>query len=174
MTAYLTYTLTNTVVTDEVLFTPGGDIYRWAHQVQREFVTEARLRAPIDKRANKTAVWIGYPVGSLARSISGEVRHPSLRIFNTQIVVDVPYALAVVRGTSRITSRSARVPRGESGAGQFAPLGDGGGMILPPNFGIGTLRRRSVSGQRANPFLAETFRTVGARHSSLRGFSMTL
>lgn len=167
------YVVTSTVVTDEVLYLPGGSVHRWAHQVGRELTAAVILHAPVNKRVNK-----GYnspgPPGYLKSHISGEVGNTSLRIFTTTISVDAPYALAVIKGTGRIYSRSAR-----SSTGQFTPIRgeDGerlGGMILPANFGIGRLLRQSVRGQRANPFLAEAFGDVSRRHSSLRGFSMTV
>lgn len=167
------YVVTTVVVTDERLYLPGGSVHRWAHQVERELVAAARIHAPVNKRVNK-----GYnspgPPGYLKEHISGSVGNTSLRTFQTTISVDAPYAQAVIKGTGRIQSRSA-----QGAGGRFTPLRDEngkrlGGMVLPPNFGIGRLLRRSVRGQRANPFLTEAFTDVSRRHSSLRGFKMSV
>jgi hypothetical protein len=173
------YTVSAIVVEDIKLFNRTGMVGRWAENIKNEAVAFSTLEAPDGNASGRTAKsrWtythIGpYPPGSMKRSISGEVLRVGPRQLNTKIVVDVPYALYVIKGTGTIFSKSAR-----STTGQFTEIGSEGrgessrgGMYLPANAkGKATVRQR-VRGQRANNFLGRAMATTARKHSSLRGF----
>lgn len=172
------YTVSKVLVTDQHLFNRTGMIGRWAERIKNEAVAFTRKEAPDgrasgrDRKSDWTYSHLGpYPPGSMKRSISGEVLRVGPRQLNTKIVVDVPYALYVIKGTGTIFSKSARVPAGEEGAGQFREIGfEEGGMYLPSNSRGKAMMRQRVRGQRANNFLARGMRQTAAKHPSLAGF----
>lgn len=166
-----------TVVTDTKLFNRTGDVGRWAERVKVAFVAHAIEQAPTGAstgRVNKSRANAAFPVGSLKASIRGDVERIGPRHLQTTVSANTPYAIHVIKGTGPIFSRSARIPAGQAGAGQFAPIGFGfGGMYIPANPGWGKAKiRQHVSGQRANNFLGRAFDATARTHSSLRGFSM--
>lgn len=166
--------LVGIVVTDEVLFSPAGDIGRWRASVAAQMTRNAKAAAPVNSRSVKSRANAAYPVGSLRRLISSHTRNITLRRFEIITESAAPYSLYVIKGTGRIYSRSARVPKGEEGAGQFTPIGWGsGGMYIPQGAGHKALIRQSVSGQKANNFLAAGFDRTARRHSSLSGYSIS-
>lgn len=165
------------VVTDSKLFNRTGDVGRWAARVEASFTAHAEAEAPTgfgSGRVNKSRANAAYPVGSLKASIHGEVERVGVRHLQTTVSVNVPYAMYVIKGTGPIFSKSARIPAGEPGAGQFAPIGFGeAGMYIPANPGWGKSKiRQHVRGQRANDFLGRAFAATARSHSSLRGFTM--
>lgn len=163
------------VVTDTKLFNRTGDVGRWAARVETAFTLHAIEEAPSGEstnRVHKSRANAAWPVGSLKANIHGDVARVGLRQLQTTISSDAPYSLYVLRGTGMIFSKSARVPKGEPGAGQFAEL-EGGGMYIPSNPGWGRSRiRQRVRGQKPNDFLGRAFDATARTHSSLRGFSM--
>ena len=167
--------ITAIVVTDTKLFNRTGDVGRWAARVETAFTAHAIVEAPsslLSGRPNKSRANAAYPSGSMKERISGEVVRVGPRQLQTTVLVDVPYAMYVIKGTGPIFSKSARIPKGEPGAGQFAPLGEGGGMFLPAQPWVGSKVRQHVRGQSANNFLGRAFDATARTHSSLRGFSM--
>jgi hypothetical protein len=169
--------MTKIVVTDSKLFNRTGAVGRWAAGVEASFTAHAIAEAPTgfgSGRVNKSYANAAYPVGSLKASIRGEVERVGVRHLVTTVSVNVPYAIFVIRGTGPIFSRSARIPAGEPGAGQFAPLEFGvSGMYIPANPGWGKAKiRQHVRGQAANNFLGRAFDATARSHSSLRGFQM--
>jgi hypothetical protein len=158
------YSLSGVVVTDSVLFARTGDIGRWAHRVETSFTAHAIKEAPSGAdtgRINKTDP--AYPVGSLRRNTSGSVSRVGPRQYQTDVTVDVPYALAVLRGSRTIYARGA--------GGRFANAEEG--MYIPGNPGWGSSRwAQKRAGQKANNFLERAFTATARSHSSLRGFTM--
>lgn len=169
--------ITGIVVTDTKLFNRTGDVGRWAARVEVAFTAHAIEEAPTGAstgRVNKSRANAGEPVGSLKAGISGSVNRVGPRQIETIVASSASYSLYVIKGTSTIFSKTARIPAGESGAGQFAELGPGQGMYLPANpvpGGSAKMRQR-VSGQKANNFLGRAFDATARTHSSLRGHSM--
>lgn len=162
--------LTGIVVHDEKLFLPGGDIYEWGREVTAQIGEFTRLEAPVNKRQVKSSANAMWPVGSLRAGIDSDMLKVSLRRMTISLSSRAPYTDYVRYGTSRIFSRSARIPKGEPGAGQFAELGwETGGMYIPAGMGHKALIRQSVSGQAANDFIQRGFDRTAALHSSLRG-----
>lgn len=164
--------ITNIVVTDSKLFNRTGAVGRWAAGVERAFTRHAISEAPSgieSGRPNKSRANMAYPAGSMKLSISGEVQRVGPRHIQTTVSVNVPYALYVLRGTGVIFSKSARVPAGQPGAGQFQT---GRGLYLPAQPFAKSLMRQRVRGQRANNFLARAFDRTAITHSSLRGYQM--
>jgi hypothetical protein len=172
----LHYEVTAIVVTDTKLFNRTGDIGRWAERINVAFTAHAIEKAPsslLSGRPNKSRANAAHPSGSMKLSISGEVNRVGIRQLETIVLVDVPYAMYVLKGTpALIFSKSARIPAGEEGAGQFVPLVPGTGMYLPGQPAWAARRRQRVRGQRANNFLADAFDATARTHSSLRGFQM--
>lgn len=164
------------VVTDSKLFGRTGSIGRWAAGVEASFTAHAIVEAPTGAdtgRVNKSRANAGEPVGSLKAGISGEVVRVGVRQLQTTVSSSASYSLYVLKGTGTIYSKSARIPAGEAGAGQFAPLGEGSGMYIPGNPGWGGSKiRQRVRGQAANDFLGRAFAATARSHSSLRGFTM--
>jgi hypothetical protein len=164
------------VVTDTKLFNRTGAVGVWAEKVNVAFVAHAIAEAPIGTdtgRVNKSRANSGWPVGSLKANIAGGVTRVGPRQLETTIASYAPYSLYVIKGTGTIYSKSARIPAGEPGAGQFAPLGEGSGMYIPGNPGWGGSKiRQHVSGQKANNFLGRAFDKTARTHSSLRGHSI--
>jgi len=176
----LRFHMYKTVVTDTKLFNRTGDVGRWSMRVATKFEAHAVALAPVNKRGTKsrsTKYPVGlpaYPVGSLKRSIEMSNTRVGPRQIVTEVSANTPYAIYVIKGTGTIRSKSARVPRGEEGAGQFRTLEYGqSGMYLPsnPGYGKGGLRQ-TVSGQRANNFLGDAYDATARTHPSLRGFKM--
>lgn len=170
------YELEAIVVTDTKLFGRTGDIGRWAAGVERAFTRNAVLKAPSSLesgRPNKSRANAAWPSGSMRESIHGEVRRVGVRQLETVIYVDVPYAVYVIKGTGPlIFAKSARIPAGEEGAGQFATLEEGRGMYLPGQPAWKSRYRQRVRGQKPNNFLGEAFDATARSHSSLRGYQM--
>lgn len=174
------FDITTIVITDTKLFNRTGQVGLWAARVEAKFTANAKTEAPHGgekgrwNKSNWSKANLGVgPAGSLRRSISGEVVRIGPRHLQTTVSVDVPYALAVIRGTGTIFSKGARVPRGEEGAGQFREIGFGRGMYLPANPGWGKARfRQRVRGQSANNFLGRAFDRTAITHPSLRGYQM--
>lgn len=165
------YMISKVVVTDSVLYGRTGDVRKWADEIEVTYRGIATKEAPHGAdtgRINKTGY---YPVGAMRASIVGEVNRIGPRHLQTTISVEVPYALAVLRGTNTIYARTA--------GGRFrggAPTGErsGRGMYIPANPGYGGRRwAQKVSGQASNNFLERAFEATARRHSSLRGYSMT-
>lgn len=163
--------ITAIIVHDEKLFAPTGDIGRWASSVAYEFEWNTKSAAPVSSRTKSNWSMEHHPTetnGALRRGIDASVGRTSLRRLRIDLTSSASYSTYVLFGTSRIYSRSARVPAGEPGAGQFASVGFGnGGMYIPLRPGKGLIRQ-SVSGQRANNFIETGFNATAARHSSLR------
>lgn len=173
MSFVIRFDLVATEVEDEKLFIPGGMVPRWVGRVMRHVVTMSRAQAPTGAdtgRVKKSRANARYPVGSLKRSISGSYTQTSLRTFNTEISASVPYAAYVHEGTGTAFAKSARIPKGQPGAGQFAPVGfeTGTGMYIPANPGWGRAKMvQRRSGQTANPFLLRGKQAAAARHPSI-------
>jgi hypothetical protein len=167
--------LVGLVIYDSKMYNPGGTVRRWAERVEKKFTLNAIAEAPDGAdsgRVNKTSANSMYPVGSMKRNITGEVRRVAPRHLQTTVSVNVPYALHVLKGTGTIYAKPQnRIPAGQPGGGQFA---EGRvGMVLPPNLGFKAgVRVKSVSGQRANPFLDRAFVRTARSHPSLRGHIM--
>lgn len=162
------------IVTDEVLFTDAGSIGRWRTSVASQMTRNSKAAAPVNSRVVKSRANAAYPVGSLRNLISTHTRNVTLRQFEIVTESRAPYSLYVIKGTSTIYAKSARVPAGTREGGRFAPIGKGlGGMYVPPGHGMGAMFRRQVRGQKANNFLAAGFDRTAARHSSLRGYSIS-
>lgn len=163
------------VITDTVLFNRTGDVRRWADRVEAAFTRHAIEQAPSGAetgRIHKSRANASEPVGSLKAGISGSVNRVGPRQLETLVYSTASYSLYVLKGTGTIFSKSARIPAGEPGAGQFAPL-EGAGLYLPANPGWGKSKvRQRVRGQRANNFLQAAFDATARTHSSLRGYSM--
>jgi len=161
-------------VNDLKLFAPTGPIGRYRASVAASMTRHAKTEAPMNSRTRKSRANAAYPVGSLKRLISTSTANITARQFEIITSSGAPYSTYVLKGTSRIYSRSARVPKGQPGAGQFAPLDWGGhqGMYIPPGMGHKALIRQSVSGQAANNFLERAFDRTAVAHPSLRGFGM--
>lgn len=142
----------NIVVYDSVLYGIGHNVRRWANGIERQFTANAILLAPLNKRANKGPK--APPVGSLKASIHGDVSRVGPKHLQTNIYVDVDYALFVLEGTTGpITADSSPY------------------MKLPRNAGYGRRTRHFVvSGQRANDFLTRAGAATAMTHPSLRGF----
>jgi hypothetical protein len=170
--------VTGIVVTDTKLFNRTGDVGRWAEKVNLAFVRHALAEAPVSsgegqRRWPARAQTSIYP-GALRDSIEGEVVRVGPRQLQTTVSVNVFYALYVIKGTGTIFSKTARIPAGEPGAGQFQELegGQQGGMRLPSQPWIGAITRQRVRGQSPNNFLGRAFDATARTHSSLRGYSM--
>jgi hypothetical protein len=161
---------------DEVLFLPTGPVGRWATSVARELKNHAIREAPSGRdsgRVNKSHANAHEPVGSLKRKISSSTTRAGAHIINIDLTSGASYSRYVLKGTSTIYSSTARIPKGEPGAGQFATLEEGRGMYLPGNPGWGRSKiRQRVSGQAANNFIGRAVTKTSARHASLRGFRM--
>jgi hypothetical protein len=176
----MSYRLVAVEIHDEVMYAPTGTVGRWATAVARELKSAAIAEAPTGRdtgRVNKSRQNAAEPVGSLKRGIRSSTSRTGPHSLDITLSSGASYSMYVLKGTPTAYSRSARVPKGEPGAGQFIPLSDGeGGMVgmyLPANPGYGKskfVQRRK--GQRANPFFDRAVRTVATRHASLRGFSM--
>lgn len=164
------------VVTDTKLFNRTGAVGVWSEKIKVAFEAHAVEEAPTGAdtgRINKSRANAAWPVGSLKANISGDVDRVGPRQIVTTISSRAPYSLYVIKGTGPIFSKSARIPAGEPGAGQFAELGEGRGMYIPGNPGWGGSKiRQHVRGQKANNFLARAFDATARTHSSLRGHSM--
>lgn len=145
----------------ERLFVPGGDVYNWSVRIQQAVEFAVVRECPIGHRPNKTD---GTSPGYLASTIFSERTPLSRRRFEITAGADAYYTQYVVKGTSRIQSKSAR----DIETGQFSELGESGGMRLPANPGYGgALWRRSVRGQQANNFIARGYNDVARRHAAL-------
>lgn len=168
--------LVGIVVTDTKLFGRTGAVGAWAQRVETAFTLHAIEEAPIGTdtgRVNKSRANAGEPVGSLKAGISGSVDRVGPRQLQTTVSSAASYSLYVIKGTGPIYSKSARIPAGEPGAGQFAELGEGRGMYIPANPGYGRSKiRQHVRGQAANNFLARAFDATARTHRSLKGHSM--
>ena len=176
------YQVSVVVVNDLHLFNRTGMIGRWAEGIKNELVGFSIKEAPSSLASGRAvkSEWtyqhVGpYPPGSMKANISGEALRTGPRTYHTKIVVDVPYAQAVIKGTGRIYAKpQARVPAGEvGGSGGLGGTFDFGrvGMVLPPNLGFKAgVRVPSVSGQRANNFLGRAMVATARKHPSLRGF----
>lgn len=153
--------LSEIVVTDEVLFLPGGDVYDWAHRVAFQLELNTTREAPYggdSGRINKTGP---YPVGSLKASIVGDVDRIGPRAFDITVTAFVPYAVYVARGTHTIFAR-------DRGTGQFTSADRG--MFIPANPGWGPSRwRQHVRGQAANNFFERGYERTALTHPALRG-----
>lgn len=164
-------------VHDEVMYGPTGLVGRWATSVARELKSAAIAEAPTGAtsgRVNKSRANAHEPVGSLKKGIRSATSRTGPHSLDIELISTASYSLYVLKGThSPIIAKSARIPKGQPGAGQFASLEEGGGMYLPGNPGWGKSKmRQRVSGQRPNRFIDRAVATVGARHSSIRGFRM--
>jgi hypothetical protein len=161
---------------DEVLFASTGPIGRWATSVARELKSSAVAQAPHGSdsgRINKSRANASEPVGSLKRGIRSSARRAGPRQLEIELVSTASYSMYVIKGTGTIYSKSARIPKGEPGAGQFASMEEGGGMYLPANPGYGGSKmRQRVRGQKANNFMGRAVEATSVKHSSLRGFKM--
>lgn len=177
--------LVASIVHDQALYSPAGDVTRWVHRVNRALGNNVRREAPRGRdsgRVNKTSHWAGYPEGSLKRSISNRVDHVSLRLYVTNLSVNVPYAMYVIKGTGPIRARMARIPAGTYSAsgqplgGRFAP--GARGMVLPPNVVNGRsyrggIRVQQVSGQAPNNFIRRGWNITALAHPALRSISLS-
>lgn len=166
------YAVTAIVVHDEKLFAPTGDIGRWAAGVSREFERNVQWATPISTRTKSKwsmAAHPDEPAGALHAGISGSLTRTSIRQFRMDVSSSASYSTHVLFGTRRIYAKSARVPKGEPGAGQFRDVGFGeaSGMYVPLRMGKGVMKQ-SVAGQRANNFFQTGFEMTAASHSSLR------
>lgn len=160
---------------DEVLYAPGGMISNWVHEVASEMFFHLEREVPFNKRQNKSSG--EPPVGTMLAELFSDVDRLGTREFQITAGSRAPYTRYVVGGTPTIYARSARIPKGEEGGGQFAPLSDdefgGRGMYLPANPGYGFARwRQRVRGQTANNFIGRAYDSTARVHPALRGVSM--
>jgi hypothetical protein len=151
------------------LFAPTGPIGRWATSVSREMKSKTQAAVPISKRPNKSRANAHEPTGSLKKGIRSSASRVGPLQFQIEMESTASYSLYVIKGTGMIFSKSARIPKGEPGAGQFAAL-EGGGMYLPSQPWAKSRFRQRVRGQQANNFRAAGVRATAANHSALAGF----
>jgi hypothetical protein len=165
---------------EETLFARTGLVGRWASSVARELKSNTIREAPRGRdsgRINKSRANAGEPEGSLKRGIRSSTRRTGPTSLEITLESTASYSTYVLKGTRTVIAASARIPRGEPGAGQFRDLrgedGERFGMYLPANPGFGrskfVQRRR---GQRANNFMQRGVTKTAVRHESLRGFKM--
>lgn len=153
------------------LFLPGGTVYNWAGDISNELRQSLFLEAPVNRRPNKSRT--AWP-GTLREGISvGVPKMVGPKALEITAQSDAPYTLYVLRGTGRIFSKTGRIPKGFTGAGQFREIGPGSGMYLPSNPGYGKGKYvQSVSGQTANNFMQRAVDRVAFSHPSLRGMAI--
>lgn len=140
---------------DEVLFAPGGQVYRWNYRVSRALVRHGKARAPLNKRAVKNRTQ--PPRGTLRRSVKADTTRIASKVVGIDFAATADYAAYVIRGVPGYIYR-------RGAGGQFS-----GTFSLPPNFGIPRKRVNKVRGQSGNNFLADAVRDTGAEHPALAG-----
>lgn len=161
---------------DEVLYMPGGVVNRWVHEVSSTMYFNLEREVPVNKRVNKTAG--EPPVGTMRALLFSDVDRVGVREFTIEAGSHAHYTKYVVEGTSTIYAKSARIPAGEPGGGQFVSLDDeefgGRGMYLPANPGYGPARwRQRVRGQAANNFIGRAYDTTARMHPALPGLAIS-
>jgi hypothetical protein len=160
---------------DQKLYAPTGLVGRWASSVRRQLKSHAIAQAPhgaAKGRDRKTRTNAGEPPGSLKKGIRASTARTGPRSLDIILTSTASYSVYVLKGTGPIFSRSARIPKGSPGAGQFSSLSEGGGMYLPYNRRGKARVRQHVRGQTANPFFDRAVAATALKHSSLRGFNM--
>jgi hypothetical protein len=152
--------LVGLVVYDSVLFNTGHNVRRWANAVERRYTANAILFAPVNKRINKSDWYPDHPVGSLKANISGSVTRVGPKFLQTDITVDVPYAIFVIQGTGDIFPQSGKYLR--------LPFNPGFSTRTGADAWSGTRSlHTSVSGQAPNDFLSEAHDATAMRHPSI-------
>lgn len=153
-----------------VLFAPGGLVSRWGEGIEFELLRHIGEAAPVNKRPNKGRS--APPVGTLKASINANLTHAG-KTLHIEVASDATYSLAVLRGTGTIFAKTARIPKGFTGAGRFRIPGPGSGMYLPANPGHGKSKFvQQVSGQTSNNFMQRGVDRVAVSHPSLRGMTV--
>lgn len=142
------------VIYDSVLFNRTGQVRRWAESLNRRFVANAKVAAPMRS-------------GELVAGIHGEVARIGPRHLQTLIYSEAPHSLWVLGGTYGPITSDRPVTITDEGEVKIPH------MRLRPGNGYGVLFRTAVSGQRANNFFADAAAATARVHSSLRGFSPT-
>lgn len=188
----MTGVLVKVVVFDQSLYIGTGLVNKWMVGVTESFGINARLEAPVNKRANTGH---GAP-GLLRSSISTSVNRVGPRQITGDVSVNVPYALYVLRGTTgpifstkgfryansldkrltgpyrRVTRKTHQGPGGKGGRGRGTYLVGKPGyfMKLPgnPAFGGNSKYHYAVSGQRANNFLIKGYDRTARSHRALQ------
>jgi hypothetical protein len=147
-----TGSITGLVLYDSKLFNRNSHVGRWAHSVSRNLNTNTFVRAPVNKRANKSHLDSAYPPGSLKANIETFADRIGPKHWQIGLNINVPYADYVIRGTQGpIVANTADY------------------MTLPRNLGYRKRRHFTVAGQRPNNFLAEAAAATARQHPSLRG-----
>lgn len=151
------------VLYDSVLFNRGHMVARWAEALQHRYTTNARLRAPVGARINKSD-W--YPehdyAGALAASIDGFAEKVGPKHWQMIIEFGAPYTIYVLQGTDTIFPSSGKRLRLPYNAGftNERTASDAGRYSLHP----------SVSGQEAQSgWLEQAHDATAVRHPSIRG-----
>lgn len=141
------------VLYSSVLFQYGGKVSRWANTLERNYVRNAKVMAPVRS-------------GELKDGIYGETMKTGSRDYEVHIHSDAEHTLFVLQGTSGPIMSDAAWAAG----GELPPVGERQGhfMRLRPGKGHGYSYRHMVSGQDANNFFAKAHRATAARHASLR------
>ena len=175
----ISYRFGAVVIYDEKMYTDVGLVGRWTGSVTRELKRNTKNAAPsglTTGRIRKSSYNSQHPVGTLKRTVDANSRQIGPRERQISVWTEAPYAVHVVYGTKTIYARSARIPKGEEGAGQFRGLGDSDeqyGMYIPANPGWGKAKwRQRVRGQKANNFFQTGMDLTSIRHPALRGLSV--
>lgn len=153
---------------DEVMYRPGGTVYRWMQEISSEMFFHLEREVPVNTRQNKTSG--EPPVGHMRAMLFSDVDQIGPHELSLQAGSRAHYTRYVVEGTSTIYARSGR-----DSSGRFTEIGDesGGGMYLPANPGFGPGKwRRQVRGQTANNFIGRAYDATARAHPALRGVSM--
>ncbi len=165
------------------LFGPIGDVNTWFRDRAISLEARGKREAPNGAnsgRINKSNYNKDEPVGSLIASVSAESSRVGPLQMELILRADASYAVYVIKGTSTIRAKSARVPRGETRVLPNGRIAKGGtfapgerGIYLPPNLGYkGGVKVQSVSGQRANDFLSRAMSIESATHPALFGYRL--
>lgn len=145
---------------DERLWGDAATVGLWARRVSTALTTQARIEAPVNKRAVKTE---GSP-GDLKRSIrTRSQQRTGLRSREFTISM-APHGAYVLQGTTGpIRADSGRrlvLPA-------FGPVG--GSVFRSTRYQTPIQFFESVSGQRSNDFLGRAWNTVAVQHPAIRG-----
>lgn len=141
------------------MFNYTGKVGRWANTLERNYVRNAKVMAPVRS-------------GELKEGIFGETMKIGPKEYEIHIHSDAEHTLYVLQGTQGPIMSDAAWAAG----GELPPWGQRQGhfMSLRPGNGHGHKIRHKVSGQRANNFFGKAHNATARQHSSLRPGGMDM